>query len=351
MKFLHIADVHLGAEPNAGKFCTSNRGKEIWDSFERVIGVCRKEKIDLLLIAGDLFHRQPLLRELKEVNYLFSGIKDTEIVLIAGNHDYIKVDSYYRTFRWNDNVHPLFSEHFEYIELPQIHTCVYGLSYHQREVAEPLYDQAEPQNNQPYEILLAHGGDDRHIPIRKNRLDELGYDYVALGHIHKPAELLRNRIAYAGALEPVDINDTGKHGFIKGEIDASGSRIVFVPFAKREYIHLRVEADKQMTNGELKGKVRQLTGETGAHNMYKIVLEGFRDPDIEFQMEDLAECGNIVETEDLTRPAYDFEKLRENNQNNLLGHYIESLIEYPEGTIEHQALYEGVQALLTTKRG
>lgn len=316
-----------------------------------MIQICRKEKTELLLIAGDLFHRQPLLRELKEVNYLFSSIKNTEVVLIAGNHDYIKTDSYYRTFQWNDNVHPLFSDCIEHVELPHIHTCVYGLSFHQREITEALYDRAEPQNNQPYEILLAHGGDERHIPVRKNRLMELGYDYVALGHIHKPAELLRNRIVYAGALEPVDINDTGKHGFIKGEIDASGTKIVFVPFAKREYIHLHVEADKQTTNGSLREKVRQLTEEMGSQNMYKVYVDGFRDPDMEFQMEELSDCGNVVEAEDLTRPAYDFRRLWENNQNNLLGHYIESLVEYPEDSIEYQALYEGVQALLMTKRG
>lgn len=313
--------------------------------------MCRKEKIDLLLIAGDLFHRQPLLKELKEVDYLFSSIEHTDVVLIAGNHDYIKPDSYYRTYQWNENVHPLFSEQIEYVELPHIHTCVYGLSYHQREVTEPLYDRAEPKNRQPYEILLGHGGDEKRIPIRKNRLEELGYDYIALGHIHKPAELIKNRIAFSGALEPVDINDTGKHGIIKGEIDAAGARIRFIPAAKREYIHLQVNVDSGMTNGSLREKVRELTEELGSHNMYKVILRGFRDPEIEFRLKDLEDLGNIVESEDESRPAYNFQKLYENNQNNLLGYYIADLIDYPEGTIEYQALYEGVQALLITKRG
>lgn len=316
-----------------------------------MIGICKKEKTDLLLIAGDLFHRQPLLRELKEVDYLFSTIENTEVVLIAGNHDYIKKDSYYRTFRWSENVHPLFSDMMEYVELPGIHTCVYGLSYHQREVTEPLYDRAVPKNRMPYEILLAHGGDEKRIPIKKNHLVSLGYDYVALGHIHKPAELVKDRIAFAGALEPIDLNDTGKHGVIRGEIDASGTKISFIPLAKREYIHLCIEADKKMTNGSLKEKVRQMIEKTGEQNLYKLIISGFRDPDIEFRMEELSDCGNVVEEEDQSKPAYDFQRLYENNQNNLLGHYIKSLMEYPEGTVEHQALYEGVQALLTTKRG
>ena len=43
-------------------------------TFRRVIAGIRENPVDLLFIAGDLFHRQPLLRELKEVNNLFSTI-------------------------------------------------------------------------------------------------------------------------------------------------------------------------------------------------------------------------------------------------------------------------------------
>ena len=39
-----------------------------------MIEICEKEEMDLLLIVGDLFHRQPLLRELKEVGYLLGKL-------------------------------------------------------------------------------------------------------------------------------------------------------------------------------------------------------------------------------------------------------------------------------------
>ena len=73
-------------------------------SYTHLIERVRLEKADLLLVSGDLFHRQPLVRELKEVNYLFSTIPDTTVVLMAGNHDYIKKGSYYPEFPWNKNV-------------------------------------------------------------------------------------------------------------------------------------------------------------------------------------------------------------------------------------------------------
>ena len=74
MRFIHIADVHLGAEPEAGTAYSKRRPDELWETFSEVVSLCEQEQTDLLLIAGDLFHRQPLLRELKEVDYLFSKL-------------------------------------------------------------------------------------------------------------------------------------------------------------------------------------------------------------------------------------------------------------------------------------
>ena len=126
MKFIHIADVHLGASPDAGSTYSEKRAKEIWNSLKRVVEACNKERADLLLIAGDLFHRQPLLRELKEVNSLLATLKHTQVVLVAGNHDYLKKDSYYRTFRWARNVQMILSEDISCVEFPQLSLAVYG---------------------------------------------------------------------------------------------------------------------------------------------------------------------------------------------------------------------------------
>ena len=63
MRFIHIADVHLGAEPEAGTAYSKRRPDELWETFSEVVSLCEQEQTDLLLIAGDLFHRQPLLRE------------------------------------------------------------------------------------------------------------------------------------------------------------------------------------------------------------------------------------------------------------------------------------------------
>ena len=349
MKFIHIADVHLGAQPDAGRAYSKERPRELWDALERVLEVCEKEQTDLLLIAGDLFHRQPLLRELKELDYLFSELSHTKVVLIVGNHDYIRRDSYYRMFRWNGNVIPLLGRNPEYVEFPELRTAVYGFSYHSREIREPLCDGLFAQGKQMYEILLAHGGDEKHVPMNMAALEKSGFDYIALGHIHKPQALVKNRIAYSGALEPTDRNDTGPHGYVRGEILPQGVRTQWIPCACREYVHLEVQAEEEDTSGSLKKKIYQRICEYGKENIYKIVIKGRKSAEIVFDTKHMDEFGNIVEIVDESRPAYDFAKLLRENSDNLIGKYIEAFSGCSEDSVEYQAMCEGVEALLENK--
>ncbi len=348
MKFIHVGDVHLGSDMDRTSF---NRKQEVWDTFESVVRVCEEKQVDILLLSGDLFHRQPLVGELKEVNRLFAGLSHTKVVLIAGNHDYVKPNSYYRTFEWSDNVYPLLDSQMDDAEFPELGTAVYGFSYHQKEITEKLYDTAFAPRRQKIEILLAHGGDEKHIPVKKETLSGLGYDYIAFGHIHKPQVILEDKAIYAGILEPTDKNDIGKHGYVYGEITEQGVTIEFVPCATREIIHATVQVGETTTGTELKEQLRTYIQENGSQNMYKFILAGKRDADIQFDLESFKSCGNIFELIDETQPAYDFEKLAEVNQGNLLGKYIESLKDFDKNSVEYQALHQGVQALMEAKRG
>lgn len=56
-------------------------------------------------------------------------------------------------------------------------------------------------------------------PLIKTLWAALPFSYIALGHIHKPAVLLENRMAYPGSPEPLDLTETGPHGYLTGEID------------------------------------------------------------------------------------------------------------------------------------
>ena len=186
MLIIHTADLHLGASPDAGEKWGKNRKQELWDSFERLIEVVEMQKADLLLIAGDVVHRPPLLRELREVNDRFASLSKTKVVLMAGNHDHIGANSFYKGFAWAENVYFFENAVIDSVKFPELKTDVYGLSYHGKENRERLYDDVKPEDNGYYHILLAHGGDEKHIPYTKEKLTKSGFDYIAFGHVHKP---------------------------------------------------------------------------------------------------------------------------------------------------------------------
>lgn len=302
------------------------------------------------MIAGDLFHRQPLLRELKEVRYLFEQLTATQVVMIAGNHDYLKKDSYYWTFGWPKHVHMLLEEELSRVDLPELDVSVYGFSYHAKEMQGAPYETEKEQEGCRRKILLLHGGDEKHVPLRKDCLLRLNYDYIALGHIHKPRVISANKIAYCGALEPIDKNDTGEHGYILGEMNAQGCKTEFIVSAVREYKHLEVQVVPELTSFALKEKIREQIEIEGIQNIYKIILTGFRDPQMLFDQGNADMYGNIIEIVDQTKPSYNFEKLMEQNQNNILGHLIREMKDCDVESVEYRAMCEGVRALMETRR-
>lgn len=346
MKFIHIADVHLGAVPDRGEAWSQQRAQEIWDSFRRIIQLAKEQQVELLLIAGDLFHRQPLVRELKEVNYLFSTIPEVTVVLIAGNHDYLKRESAYLRFPWAQNVLCLWEEACEEVELPRLHTWIYGCSYHRREIKEAIYDNLRPNGEEGIHILVAHGGDAFHAPMAYERLEGAGFDYVALGHIHKP-RLLTSRMAYSGALEPLDRNDTGKHGYILGECSQGRTKVRFEPFAQREYRDLVLPIHRDATQFSLETQISYEIRQKGTGHLYRLILHGKRDANLSFDFDRCKVLGNITEIVDESIPDYDYQGLMRRYEGTLIGEYLAHFLKKPELTeTEELALFYGLQAML-----
>ena len=354
MNFIHIADVHLGAAPEANTAWKIKRDKEIYETFLKVIEVCEEERIDILLIAGDLFHRQPLLRELKEVNYMFSKLSHTKVVIIAGNHDYIGIRSNYMDFKWNENVLFLSNKDMDSIFIEELNTEIYGFSYHTRDIYEARYDNAFCTVEERINILLAHGGDERNIPINYKQLDQAGFDYVALGHIHKP-EIISNKMAYSGSLEPMDKNETGERGYIYGRIQKSEEKgceikLNFVPFCKRQYKNVSIPVTTNSTNYSIKEDIIDILQKEDTQNMFIVTLEGRRDPEVLIHIKEIYEYGNIIEVIDQVLPDYDFDQLYFENKDNLIGAYISRIRTHTEDEdLVKKALYYGIEALLNTK--
>ena len=175
MKFYHTSDIHLGAVPDGCFPWSKARGEEIYDSFVRLVDQANLEKIDLLLISGDLFHRQPLTRELQVVGELLGSLRKTQVVFIAGNRDYLREDSSYRTFRFPENVHFLDGIQNKKIVFPELQTVVYGLSYTRKQQQEPLYESFRPEEEGVFSIFLVHAGEEGHMKLHPEKLAASGF--------------------------------------------------------------------------------------------------------------------------------------------------------------------------------
>lgn len=352
MKFIHIADVHWGMNPDNDKPWSRERTQAIKDTFSEVIHQARLRDVDLLLIAGDLFHRQPLLRDLKELNYLFSTIPSIQVVIIAGNHDRIRSSSALLSFTWCPNVTWMMEEELTSLYLEELNTEIHGFSYHTTEITESRLSDVKAPQTPHIHILLVHGGDAAHLPLDKQLLAEAGFSYSALGHIHKPELANDCSFAYPGSLEPLDKTETGQHGIIVGEISPSTkavTRLEFVPLAQTQYIPLIVNVTPATTHGELHARIQEVIQKRGSEHIYRFRIRGMRDPDIEFDLETLSSRMRIAEIIDESEPQYDFSELFAEHPSDMIGFFIQNLQKDEMNSIEKKALYYGIDALLRTK--
>ncbi len=355
MKFMHISDVHLGARPDPGRPYSAQRKEELWETLRRVLCRAKESRIDFLFITGDLFHRQPIPKELGRLCGWLEEIGGTKVMITAGNHDYLKRGCGYWGMAWPDNVCFLDSAQVmrRRLQAGKTDVYIYGNSYHARENTDRIYDNLVPGTEPGIHILLGHGGDERHIPMDYRRIEEAGFHYVALGHIHRP-HIFSSRMAYAGALEPIDRLDTGPHGYIEGEIDdgvpaGEGTKIRFVEAASRRYVPAELMWTPQKRMGQLQQELAKKIEESGKEHLYTICLKGRYQPGRRPDVRRLLEFDQVCAAEDKTQADYDMEKLYSQNQGQLLGEYLEAFRGRELDEEEELAREYGVEALLETR--
>lgn len=351
MKFIHTGDIHWGMTPDSDKPWSKERALDIRETFAAIIEKTKELQADCLLIAGDLFHRQPLQKDLKEVNYLFSTIPQVKVIIIAGNHDRIRKSSAVLSFSWCPNVTYLDSEELTSVYFEDINTEITGFSYHTAEITEPRLDCVTVPADGRIHILLGHGGDANHLPFDRAALAGAGFSYVALGHIHKPEILAERKMAYCGSPEPLDKTETGLHGIYFGEIHPTAgevTRLEFIPMARIRYIPLIVNVTPATTNTELYQKISREIEQRGTDNIYRFKIRGMRDPDLTFELDALQLKYRIVDILDESEPQYDFSALFAEHPSDMIGFYIRALEKPDMSPVEKKALFYGIHALLLT---
>ena len=351
MKFLHTADVHWGMTPDADKPWCRERTQAIKDTFAQIIDLAREREVDFLFISGNLFHSQPLLKDLKEINYLFSTIPSVHVIVIAGNQDRIRPSSAVLSFNWAPNVTYLLSETMDSVFFEDCNTEVHGFSYHTAEIRDslPAGRLACPSGGRIH-ILMLHGGDATHLPLEPDALAASDYSYIALGHSCTPKVLAEKKAAFPGSPEPLSQMETGPRGVLLGNVNPVTREVdtlEFVRLCRTQYIPLIVNITPRTTNAELELKISQEIKQRGTQNIFR--FRGMRDPDTVFDFTNLLSRFRIAEITDESEPQYDFPALFAAHPGDMIGFYIRAFDKPDPGPVEKKALYYGINALLRTK--
>ncbi len=208
MRFAHIADMHFDTA-----FTSLENRKELRDIrrleqrevFEKMINEIKSRQIQYLFISGDLYEHKYIRRATIEfINNMFNQIPNTQIFISPGNHDPYLKNSFYAQFDWAKNVH-IFKGEIEKIETEE--ADIYGIGFTDFYEGPLHIEDIQNINMQKLNIAVVHGtidGSDKaqmvYNPIASKKIKEVGFDYVACGHIHKRIYDEENKIVYPGSM-------------------------------------------------------------------------------------------------------------------------------------------------------
>ncbi|MCI8272642.1 MAG: exonuclease SbcCD subunit D [Clostridia bacterium] len=236
IKYIHCADIHLGANP----FEIEERFEDMGKAFEQVCEFAITEKVDFILISGDFFHNKVLNpKTLEQAINTLEKIKEAEIpvFLTEGNHD---METYSNIYSW---LQFLSSRKLIYLLRPNkskkenslkkwdgqegsIYQTedvnIIGLGYPGSTASkyiEKISKELEEliSNNELGDkpiICMLHTGINRFLTeamggLREEEIASLleKIDYLALGHIHKRYENKERKYYNPGSVECVRITE------------------------------------------------------------------------------------------------------------------------------------------------
>ena len=208
VRFAHIADVHLGGWKQQPLQDLN------FQSFEKAIDYCIKERVDFVLIAGDLFDSAyPGIEILKQTFGEFKKLKDAKVpcFIIAGSHDYsVSGKTFLDVLEkagFCRNVSDFEENEKNIILNPLIYEGVALYGYPGRKSGLEINDLRKIKlNDAPgmFKIFMLHTTIDKAkgtLPIDSIETSSLPKaDYYALGHLH--IDFQYENFVYPGPMFP-----------------------------------------------------------------------------------------------------------------------------------------------------
>jgi len=240
-RFVHAADIHLDSplrslalrDPALAEFI-GNASRLV---FTRIIDLCLEEKVQALLLAGDLYDGDQI--SMKTARFLSEQLRRLDaagikVFVIRGNHDALSRIT--KELILPENVH-LFGGRAEAIEIVRDRgertIVIHGLSFAKPQATESLLAKYRPPVDGAINIGLMHtslGGSPPHdvyAPCSTSDLLNSGFRYWALGHIHKRSATEGHcAIVMPGIPQGRDIGESGPKSVTLASVLDDGSIVL-----------------------------------------------------------------------------------------------------------------------------
>lgn len=263
IKFIHAADLHLGA-PFVGLREFPSRIRDAlfeapYLAFEYLVSEAISRKVDFVLLAGDIFDQGGLninaQIRFKQALEILSN-ENIPVFIIYGNHDYLVNDSQMLHYPENVFVFSSEGETFEYVLPNGERGSLSGFSYQGRQADGQIIDHfPERSPKTDYHIGIWHGevvtnkdSYSPYAPVTLQALEDKHYDYWALGHVHQSRQLNHHgTIAYSGTIQGRHVNEQGRKGCYEVTIDQNHIRTNFLETSQIVFDTLDLKVSGEVT--------------------------------------------------------------------------------------------------------
>ncbi len=351
MKFAHIADMHFDApfiSLNSRENLGEKRRMEQRNSFRKMIEYIKENRIEYLFISGDLYEQEYVKRSTIDfISKCFDEIPDTKVFISPGNHDPYINNSYYNNFEFGENVFVFRNSRIERYEDDVVN--IYGMAFNSFYMDDhPLNNMILPYSNK-LNILVAHldlnGTKDEeglsYNPVSETKLSSIGFDYCAIGHIHKKRIDDKTKICYPGSTISLGFDEQGSHGMIVGEMTKTSLNMEFVELDDRRFDEIEINVTNCNSQEDVVERI--VTYDFNDMALYKVNLIGSRSFEIDTRKTlRLLENTNVMKVIDKTTLGFDIERIVK--EKNIKGLFVKEVLKrYEKGDCTEEECQKAIE--------
>ncbi len=233
IRILHTADIHLGARLAKLGDKTEEQRVQIQKTFENIVDLAIEKKVDIFLIAGDLFDTNDPDQNLIDFALsCFARLNDRHIhtFVALGTHDFLSQSSILKTIDLTGltYIHIFNDPSIAKIGIDDLSTVVLCNPLVSNKSGESPFQGIVRDELYSYNIAMGHGSvqipgksSSNDSPITIDDINATRVDYIALGHWHNQQQIPGTNVVtwYSGAPEMIDLDQSNSGKILLVTID------------------------------------------------------------------------------------------------------------------------------------